>query len=702
MRFILNPMSERVYLINHEKNQGTSYKGGLLMPMVIMNNAASMMALKVLRQNQLQVKKSTGRISSGTRINGAEDDTSSYSISERMKVQLRGLYQDEMNVSTGASMLKVAAGGIENIVTELRTLKELAINAANDHNTDQDRATLQKTFDQRRANIDDIANTTNYNGKLLLDGTYQRPPEEISEEEVSEDELTMTEPEGTPIVISGTGAYNITNDGVYLISSGYSGNISIQNGASNVKLQQENPSTALSEVYINGPTSGNMNLWIEDLNITNTGNQSAICFGGTDNFLTIKGTNVLTSKASTKAVIDIGGGLTIEGSSTSVLNVTSKGSYGALIGTSGSVPDASIVINGGTYNLTSQHDSSGAGIGSGDGSTIGDITINKGELHVALNGNSSLAGAAIGSGVSGGVGNITIGQNVVIDVTVTSPIFGSAGIGSGYMGTAGDITIGAGAVVNATSTSSSGSYGNAGAGIGSGHNGTAGDVTIGAGAVVNAASSGHFSGAGIGCGAQSSTVGDITIGAGAVVNATSIGSGVYNSTVGDITISASASVTASSIQGSGTVSYVDDAESTDTQTPPSLGNPLVLHTGTKAGQALMCYIDDMHCKAMGIDNTSVNTRDKAVSAIDEIDSAIEYALDEATTMGSYISRLEYTKENIVTAAENTQASESTIRDADMAKEMVSYTKNKVLAQAAQSMLAQSNQNVSNVLSLLSG
>lgn len=683
------------------------------MPMVIMNNAASMMALRVLGQNQLQVKKSTGRISSGTRINGAEDDTSSYSISERMKVQLRGLYQDEMNVSTGASMLKVAAGGIENIVTELRTLKELAINAANDHNTDQDRATLQKTFDQRRANIDDIANTTNYNGKLLLDGTYQRPPEEISEEEVSEDELTMTEPEGTPIVISGTGAYDITNDGVYLISSGYSGTISIQNGASNVKLQQETPSVALSEVYINGPTSGNMNLWIEDLNITNTGNQSAICFGGTDNFLTIKGTNVLTSKASTKAVIDIGGGLTIEGSSTSVLNVTSKGSYGALIGTSGSVPDASIVINGGTYNLTSQNNSSGAGIGSGDGSTIGDITINKGELHVALNGNSSLTGAAIGSGVSGGVGNITIGQNVVIDVTVTSPGLGSAGIGSGYMGTAGDITIGAGAVVNATS-SSSGSYGNAGAGIGSGHNGTAGDVTIGAGAVVNAASSGHFSGAGIGCGAQSSTVGDITIGAGAVVNATSstvgmyggagagIGSGVYNSTVGDITISTSASVVASSIQGSGAVSYVDDSESTDTQTPPSLGNPLVLHTGTKAGQALMCYIDDMHCKAMGIDNTSIHTRDEAVSAIDEIDSAIEYALDEATTIGSYISRLEYTKENIVTAAENTQASESTIRDADMAKEMVSYTKNKVLAQAAQSMLAQSNQNVSNVLSLLSG
>ena len=83
-----------------------------------------------------------------------------------------------------------------------------------------------------------------------------------------------------------------------------------------------------------------------------------------------------------------------------------------------------------------------------------------------------------------------------------------------------------------------------------------------------------------------------------------------------------------------------------------------------------------------------------------IDAAIEYALNESTTIGSYISRLELTEENLVTASENTQASESTIRDADMANEMMSYTKNNVLAQAAQSMLAQANQNASSVIGLL--
>jgi flagellin len=71
-----------------------------------------------------------------------------------------------------------------------------------------------------------------------------------------------------------------------------------------------------------------------------------------------------------------------------------------------------------------------------------------------------------------------------------------------------------------------------------------------------------------------------------------------------------------------------------------------------------------------------------------------------TTIGSYLSRLEYTEANIVTSNESTQASESTIRDADMAKVMTEYTKSNILSQASQSMLAQANQTSASVLSLL--
>lgn len=83
-----------------------------------------------------------------------------------------------------------------------------------------------------------------------------------------------------------------------------------------------------------------------------------------------------------------------------------------------------------------------------------------------------------------------------------------------------------------------------------------------------------------------------------------------------------------------------------------------------------------------------------------LDNAIQYLADAATLVGAQTSRLETTHDNIITQQESTAASESTIRDADMAKEMTAYTKSNILTQAAQSMLAQANQNSSSVLSLL--
>ena len=113
----------------------------------------------------------------------------------------------------------------------------------------------------------------------------------------------------------------------------------------------------------------------------------------------------------------------------------------------------------------------------------------------------------------------------------------------------------------------------------------------------------------------------------------------------------------------------------------------------------------MRSVALGLKGTdgatlNVSTQAKANAAINVLDNALQKALDQQTTIGSIESRLEYTSANLTTASENVQASESTIRDADMAKEMTEYTKNNVLLQAAQSMLAQANQNSSSVLSLL--
>lgn len=157
------------------------------MAMTVMNNSAAALTLGELNKNITKLGKALTKVASGQKYNSAGDAASEYAISEKMRAHIRALEQDIQNVQNGSSMLKTASGGIDNIVDELRTLRELSLNAANDTNTDKDRATIQKEFNQRKANIDEIATETNYNGKPLLDGRWRRPEKNSAEETVTTD-----------------------------------------------------------------------------------------------------------------------------------------------------------------------------------------------------------------------------------------------------------------------------------------------------------------------------------------------------------------------------------------------------------------------------------------------------------------------------------------------------------------------------------
>ena len=132
---------------------------------------------------------------------------------------------------------------------------------------------------------------------------------------------------------------------------------------------------------------------------------------------------------------------------------------------------------------------------------------------------------------------------------------------------------------------------------------------------------------------------------------------------------------------------------------------LTFHVGPSANVSIKVGMGDMRAEALGLkgtnnDRLSVTTKENANAAINVIENSLAKALDQQITIGSVLSRLDYTQTNIITARDNDQESESVIRDADMAKEMTNYTKNNVLLQTAQAMLAQANQNSTAVLSLL--
>lgn len=128
---------------------------------------------------------------------------------------------------------------------------------------------------------------------------------------------------------------------------------------------------------------------------------------------------------------------------------------------------------------------------------------------------------------------------------------------------------------------------------------------------------------------------------------------------------------------------------------------LSLQVGSNSGQYISFAISDMGSTALGVDNIVLGT-DHATStaAITTIDQAISQVSEERAKLGAIQNRLEHTINNLGTSSENLTAAESRIRDVDMAKEMMDFTKNNILTQAAQAMLAQANQQPQGVLQLL--
>ena len=129
-------------------------------------------------------------------------------------------------------------------------------------------------------------------------------------------------------------------------------------------------------------------------------------------------------------------------------------------------------------------------------------------------------------------------------------------------------------------------------------------------------------------------------------------------------------------------------------------NAVNLQVGANNAQNISFTIGDMRAEALSVDDLEVDSYANATEAISTVDTAIKTVSTQRSALGAVQNRLEHTIANADNTSENLQAAESRIRDVDMADEMVKYSKNNILQQAAQSMLAQSNQSTQGVLSLL--
>ncbi|ADH99740.1 flagellin N-terminal helical domain-containing protein [Salisediminibacterium selenitireducens] len=139
--------------------------------MKINNNIQALNAYRNLYQNQMNTSKNLEKLSSGLRINRAADDAAGLAISEKMRSQIRGLKMAERNALDGISLMQTSEGAMQEVHTMLQRMRELAVQAANDTNTDNDRDQIQKEIDQLKLEIDSISEKTEFNTRKLLDGS---------------------------------------------------------------------------------------------------------------------------------------------------------------------------------------------------------------------------------------------------------------------------------------------------------------------------------------------------------------------------------------------------------------------------------------------------------------------------------------------------------------------------------------------------
>ena len=141
------------------------------MAQVINTNIMSLNAQRQLNKSQLTQNEAMERLSSGLRINSAKDDAAGLAISTGMQSQIRGINQAVRNSNDGISMAQTAEGSMDEMTNILQRMRELSVQAANDTNSTENKVSIQKEVDQLYSELDRIAETTQFNGTNLLDGS---------------------------------------------------------------------------------------------------------------------------------------------------------------------------------------------------------------------------------------------------------------------------------------------------------------------------------------------------------------------------------------------------------------------------------------------------------------------------------------------------------------------------------------------------
>ena len=697
--------------------------------MIVNNNVPALRTFNTLAATNSALARSIQKLSTGLRINSAADDAAGLAISEKMRAQIRGLDRAVMNAQDGISMIQTAEGALNETHSILQRMRELSIQSANDTLTQQDRAYIQLEIDQLREEVTRIGNTTQFNTKKLLDGSAAahwsssdlglraiingglRQIDQFGQREAREGNFRITIATEDPGVVEQqkTHIFRLKhNVGEVTPPEGFDGD--------NPFTRLRGPQTSAAVLTIDALPAGLDTAGVVNASMSMIGNASggnwhvtvAATSTGAGPNATLTVEFISTTGGSTTVTVDAGDVTTAANNgetftiehegNTLVLNFAQLGSL-LSVGATGATVELFASGTGGanTGIAVDTETMAGSVVYNFNSSDVrgNDVTLHDNTFPTG-------AGTMTFSDDFGAVGDVAIGAHRLRDLQqfwnsegrflLDDPQTLTFTLGNGRAASVtlyGDDTLDD--VVRKINELGHPEFGGLGiiARLGTDVAGTielqsplAGD----SGRISVAGSEGMIRGLGLSrlhpLSAEptfSVTIQDAHTNANLLTNEIITGHRLIGLVHPNVDV----------VFDREGVFYLHLAD-----------NTTVFQIGANEGEDMGINIGDMRAEALGLNSVLVTNRESAARSITIIDNAIDRVSMQRARLGAFQNRLEHTINNLSVAGENLTAAESRIRDTDMAREMMNFTRLSIMLQAGTSMLAQANQLPQSVLGLI--
>ena len=576
--------------------------------MRIQHNIMAMSAYRNYTNNVSAMKKNLEKLSSGYKINRAGDDAAGLAISEKMRAQITGLETAQKNAKDGISLVQTAEGALTEVHDMLNRMVELATMSANGtYDNETDRFQLQKEVNQLRDEINRIADSANFNGIKLLDGSMSAEGTSASLAEVDLSKLSGD--------LAGANKTIDAVKGVY----------------ENMAVFAANTNVAEGDKITVSYTLKDANGKVQNIDLTLTAAKDAA--GDVKKLVAEDGSEYALTAADKASAADLEAAFITELNKNSTIKENFTVAQGSAAG-----QIALTAKTGGTQAMqmvgfemktwakatdTTTVVSNGASVKTAAADAFESIDLSKGKIWMS-------------DDASKGSDDLS---KCVFEINGEKFVFVEKG------------------KIDADSL-----------------------------AKLKEAGVEHY----------------VEVG-----TASTIGNGDAKAMGEKISMETGLSVETGTVTTTnGVNTWAKGASTTiglkSRSTAGSSKGGLVLQIGDTSDSynQLRVSISDMHTKSLGIAGVDISNQDSAADAIDAIKKAINKVSDVRGTLGATQNRLDHTINNLSVMTENIQDAESTIRDTDVAEEMMAYTKNNILIQSAQAMLAQANQGPRGGLQLL--